>query len=124
MMANIRSQDTRPEMIVRRYLHARGLRYRLGGAGLPGRPDLVFRSKATAVFVHGCFWHRHEGCHFTTHPKTRVEFWQQKFAENKRRDRRVARQLAEMGWQVEIVWGCEVKDEEKLFELFNRLSCR
>ncbi len=115
LMARIRGVDTKPEMTVRRALHARGYRYRLHGRGLPGRPDLVFRKRRKAVFVHGCFWHRH-GCKKTTQPKSRQEYWQDKFAKNVARDRRNAEQLALDGWQVIVVWECEVETDEQLLE--------
>src|SRR5690606_8341446 len=86
MMKGIRGRDTEPERIVRQYLHAAGLRFRLGGAGLPGRPDVVLPRHRVALFVHGCFWHRHEGCRFTTTPATNADFWQSKFASNTARD--------------------------------------
>ena len=82
MMSAIRGRDTSPERIVRRYLHGAGLRFRLGGAGLPGRPDIVLPRHRVALFVHGCFWHRHEGCRFTTTPATNADFWKTKFARN------------------------------------------
>jgi len=112
MMAGIRGKNTRPEMIVRRALHAMGLRYRLGGCGLPGKPDLVFRRQRKAVFVHGCFWHRHQGCQHATTPSTREDFWAAKFAANVERDRRVQAELRELGWWVHVIWECELRDAE------------
>lgn len=117
LMAKIRGVDTKPELFVRKALHARGYRYRLHARDLPGRPDLVFRKRRTVVFVHGCFWHRH-GCKKTTHPKSRQTYWQEKFANNVARDQRNQAQLAEDGWRVFVVWECEIeKDDEALERL-------
>ena len=82
MMSGIRGKDTKPEMVLRRALHARGFRYRLHGKGVPGRPDLILAKHRAVIFVHGCFWHRHEGCRYATTPATRPEFWAEKFAAN------------------------------------------
>jgi DNA mismatch endonuclease (patch repair protein) len=117
MMQGIRSRDTQPELLVRRGLHSRGFRYVLGGRGLPGRPDLVFPSRAVVVFVHGCFWHRHLGCRFAYAPSTRIDFWTSKFEANVRRDHRQQAQLRELGWKVLIVWECELRtDSEAVIE--------
>jgi DNA mismatch endonuclease (patch repair protein) len=110
MMAGIRGKDTKPELALRRALHAAGLRYRVHGAKLAGKPDLVFAKYRAVVFVHGCFWHRHEDCRFMTVPATRPEFWQQKFASNVERDRRNKTQLEEAGWRVAVVWECALKE--------------
>lgn len=114
MMAGIRGKDTEPELAVRRFLHGRGLRFRLHRRDLPGCPDIVFPKYGTVVFVHGCFWHRHRGCQFTTTPATRREFWLSKFQGNVRRDRSQARELRRMGWRVSVVWECEIGQERKL----------
>ncbi len=111
MMRNIRGKDTKPELLLRRALHARGFRYRLHQKGLPGRPDLVFPKYRAAVFVHGCFWHRHPRCPKATTPATREDFWQNKFAENTARDRRNIDQLQSVGWRVLVVWECELARE-------------
>lgn len=111
MMSRIRGKDTKPEKIVRSHLHRAGLRFRLQ-AKLPGRPDLVLPKYKTAIFVHGCFWHRHEGCRYTTMPSSNVHFWQTKFDANIRRDARVRRQLEELGWYVEIAWSCQLDEPE------------
>lgn len=108
MMSGIRGRDTKPELAVRRYLHGRGFRYRLHARELPGRPDIVLPRHRTVVFVHGCFWHRHEGCRFAYTPKTRQEFWLPKLEGNAVRDARDQQQLADLGWRVEVVWECEV----------------
>lgn len=109
MMAGIRGRDTKPEMILRRALHALGFRYRLHARKLPGKPDLVFPKFGAVVFVNGCFWHRHEGCHFASNPATRPDFWKRKFDENVARDRRNVLALTESGWRVAIVWECALR---------------
>ncbi|WP_338062891.1 very short patch repair endonuclease [Sphingosinithalassobacter portus] len=110
MMSAIRGKNTKPELLLRRALHSAGLRYRLHGAALPGKPDLVFAKYRAVVFVHGCFWHRHEDCRFATVPATRPEFWRAKFSANVRRDARNAAELLDMGWRVAVVWECALKD--------------
>lgn len=107
-MSRIRGKDTKPEMLIRRGLHARGLRYRLHDRKQPGRPDLVFPRYGAAVFVHGCFWHAH-GCALSKLPVTRQEFWQQKLAENAARDRRAIEALRADGWRVLVVWECALR---------------
>lgn len=115
LMARIRGVDTKPELWVRRALHAQGYRFRLHVRGLPGRPDIVFAKRRTAVFVHGCFWHRH-GCKKTTHPKSRQDYWQDKFAKNVARDRRNLDALASDGWRIFVVWECEVAGDGTLLD--------
>jgi DNA mismatch endonuclease, patch repair protein len=111
MMSGIRGRDTKPEMAVRRYLHARGFRYRLHARELPGRPDIVLPRYRVVVFVHGCFWHRHEGCRFAYHPKSRQEFWGPKLDGNAARDARDQQRLRDLGWRVDVVWECEATPE-------------
>lgn len=106
MMSGIRGKNTKPELVVRSYLHRSGLRFRLH-ASLPGKPDLVLPKYRATVFVHGCFWHRH-GCGFTATPSTRTTFWQKKFDANIARDVRVRQQLTEQGWRVFVIWECEI----------------
>jgi DNA mismatch endonuclease, patch repair protein len=113
-MARIRSRDTKPEIVVRRAAHAVGLRFRLHHKELPGKPDLVFPSARIAVFVHGCFWHRHSECRNCSEPKTRVEFWRAKFAANVQRDRQACHDLQQLGWLPIIIWECETEDIDKL----------
>ena len=108
-MSGIRGRDTKPEMIVRRYLHGRGLRFRLHDRRLPGIPDLVFRKFRVVVMVHGCFWHRHAGCRFATTPKSNWEFWQTKFAGNVARDTRSIERLVATGWRVIVLWECGLR---------------
>jgi len=109
MMAGIRSKDTQPELTLRRRLHRSGLRYRLHAIDLPGRPDIVLPGRKAAIFVHGCFWHRHEGCHWCTTPASNTEFWGVKFASNVQRDKRAAEQLHSAGWRVAVVWECALR---------------
>lgn len=108
LMSRIRGKDTKIELEVRRGLHALGFRYRLGGAGLPGRPDIVLPKYRTVVFVHGCFWHGHT-CHLFRLPKTRPEFWAQKIDANRNRDLVAASRLDTLGWKVETLWECELR---------------
>jgi DNA mismatch endonuclease (patch repair protein) len=112
MMASIRGKDTRPEILVRHFLHGQGLRYRLQDRKLPGVPDLVFPRHGTVVFVHGCYWHRHQGCQYATTPASNVAFWQQKFAGNVRRDQEVVACLLEAGWRVIVIWECGLRKVE------------
>jgi DNA mismatch endonuclease (patch repair protein) len=112
-MARIRSRDTKPELFVRRLVHAMGYRYRLHGKGLPGRPDLVFSGRRKVIFVHGCFWHGHT-CKRAQLPSSNVAFWEGKIAGNKRRDARTKRLLRAQGWKILTVWQCILKDTEKL----------
>jgi DNA mismatch endonuclease (patch repair protein) len=114
MMRTIRGGNTQPEMRVRRYLHAAGLRYRLHDQSLPGRPDIVLPRRKVAIFVHGCFWHQHPGCPYATTPATRPAFWQAKFAANKARDAQAVDRLTALGWRVFTIWECETKDESEL----------
>lgn len=109
-MASIRTRNTKPELAVRRFLHSRGFRYRLHAKDLPGTPDIVFRSRRKAIFVHGCFWHRHLNCDLAADPKTRKEFWQRKFEANVARDTRARLELERAGWDVIIVWECQVRE--------------
>lgn len=111
MMSGIRGKNTKPELIVRRFLHRAGLRFRLH-ANLPGKPDLILPRYRTAVFVHGCFWHRHEGCRYATTPANNALFWQEKFAGNVRRDAQKKQQLEERGWNVLVTWSCQSSECE------------
>ena len=114
LMSRIRSKDTKPEMRVRRLLHGMGYRYRLHAKELPGRPDLVFRPRRKVIFVHGCFWHRHDGCARATTPKTRTSYWEDKFRKNVARDRRNLLELTGLGWDAIVVWECETRELERL----------
>jgi len=110
-MARVRGKDTGPEMRVRRIAHRIGLRFRLHRKDLPGKPDLVFPKHRLAVFVHGCFWHRHPGCSRASTPATRPEFWQTKFDATVARDYRQQQVLEAAGWKVLVLWECGLKDE-------------
>ncbi len=109
MMSGIGGKDTKPELLLRRGLHARGFRFRLHDKRLPGKPDLVLPKFKAAIFVHGCFWHRHEGCRYATTPSTRPEFWAEKFATNLERDARNEAAVRDLGWRIAIVWECSLK---------------
>jgi DNA mismatch endonuclease, patch repair protein len=123
MMANIRGKNTSPEFAVRRFLHAQGLRYRLHVKHLPGKPDLVFPRFGVALFVHGCFWHRHDGCRFATTPASNTAFWEKKFDANKKRDETVVRTLTKAGWRVLVIWECEI-NEKNLVSLCRKIRGR
>ena len=113
-MAGIKGKDTKPELTLRRALHARGFRFRLHTKNVPGRPDLMFPKYKSVVFVHGCFWHRHAGCRYTTTPATRPEFWQAKFEANVARDNAVRDMLLEAGWRVATVWECALRKTDQV----------
>lgn len=118
MMRGIGPRDTGPELVVRRYLHAAGLRFKLHVLDLAGTPDIVLPKYRTVVFVHGCFWHRHRGCRFATNPATNSAFWSAKFSANVSRDTRNARMLRQLGWQVLVIWECQTRFEEALDRVF------
>lgn len=118
-MRSVRQKNTSPEMIVRRLVHAMGGRYRLHRRGLPGTPDLVFPGRRLVLFVHGCFWHRHQGCRLASTPKSNVLFWRDKFCANVERDLRKEAELEAFGWRVVVIWECETRD---IAALSNRLS--
>jgi DNA mismatch endonuclease (patch repair protein) len=123
-MSRIRSTNTSPEKTVRSLLHRLNYRFRIHGKNLPGRPDIVLPKYKTVIFVHGCFWHRHPNCKFAYTPKSRVDFWQKKFAENQLRDKRAKQQLRKLGWRVIVVWECETNQEQKLSRRLMRLLPR
>ena len=123
IMSAIRGKDTKPEMIVRRALHAAGFRYRLHQRDLPGRPDIVLTRLRTVVLVHGCFWHHH-GCRYSNWPKTRKEFWRKKIEANVARDRRTRFFLRASGWTVEVIWECELRSPLSLHTLMTRVLAR
>ncbi|MFN7883220.1 MAG: very short patch repair endonuclease [bacterium] len=114
MMSGIRGKNTKPELALRRALHARGFRFRLHSGKVHGRPDLVLPKHRAVVFVHGCFWHRHQGCRYATVPATRPEFWRAKFDANTARDSAVRTRLLEDGWRVATVWECALRKPEKI----------
>ncbi len=118
MMAAIKGRNTTPELLVRRYLHATGLRFRLHDRRLPGSPDVVLPRYKAAVFVNGCFWHQHPGCRFAAMPATRRAFWTAKFESTAHRDRRASEELRSMGWRPIVLWECEASDGDALDRLF------
>jgi DNA mismatch endonuclease, patch repair protein len=113
-MSRIRSKDTKPEIAVRSLLHRMGYRFRLHRRDLPGKPDIVLPKHRTVVLVHGCFWHRHKGCKYAYIPRSRVDFWEKKFAENVERDNRNRKDLRREGWKVIVVWECQLRDPNRL----------
>lgn len=113
-MRKIRSKGTEPELIVRRLVYAMGYRYRLHYGKLPGKPDMVFPGKRKVIFVHGCFWHQHEKCKSGRMPKSRLAYWVPKLEKNKNRDTSNQEKLREMGWDILVVWECELKDIEQI----------
>lgn len=120
-MSRIRSKDTKPEMVVRRLLHAMGVRYRLHRADLPGKPDIVLGPRRLVIFVHGCFWHRHGGCREATMPSANRDFWQAKLEGNASRDLRHRAELCRLGWRVAVVWECQTRQPLKLARRLGRL---
>jgi len=115
-MSKILAKNTKPEIIVRSVLHKAGYRFRLHVSTLPGKPDIVLAKYKTVVFVNGCFWHRHVGCKYTYTPKSRIEFWEEKFRRNIERDQFNKRSLEQLGWKVVTVWECETENEHILEE--------
>ena len=113
-MSCIKGKRTKPEEIVARYLFSQGFRYRRNVRSLPGTPDIVLKKYNTVIFVNGCFWHMHENCRYSVMPENHKEFWAEKLLKNKERDEKKKRQLEQMGWNVTVVWECQLKGEEKL----------
>lgn len=113
-MSAIKASNTKPEIWLRKKLHARGFRYRLNAKDLPGRPDLVFPRYKAVIFINGCFWHAHEGCHLFKIPSTRQDFWIQKLSSNRERDLKKTEELLEQGWRVLTVWECTMKGKTRL----------
>lgn len=124
VMARIRSKDTAPEVALRKALHARGLRYRLHDARLPGRPDIVFGPSRIAVFVHGCFWHGHACARGARSPKTNAAYWAAKIARNRARDAADQAALRDLGWRAEVVWTCEIAGKAALGAVADALADR
>lgn len=114
IMSRVRGKNTAPEMLVRRLVFALGYRYRLHDARLPGKPDLVFAGRKKVIFVHGCFWHRHDGCALARMPKSRTDFWARKLAGNQERDSKNQAALRKLGWRVLIIWECRLSDQAVL----------
>ena len=119
-MSAIKSKNTRPEIIVRKFLHSKGYRFRLHRKDLPGSPDIVLPKYKTAIFVHGCFWHRHQGCKYATNPKTRIKFWENKFNQNIKRDKENILSLRNLKWEVLVVWECQLKNLEEYISLLKK----
>lgn len=119
-MARVGSRDTRPEMLVRRLVHGMGYRYRLHASDLPGKPDLVFRSRRKVIFVHGCFWHGHTGCRRASRPQSNADFWRKKLERNVARDAEQVNALARSGWEVLVVWECTIRDQKQLADKIQR----
>lgn len=112
-MSRIRSKDTKPEEIVRKYLFSKGFRYRKNDARFPGKPDIVLPKYKTVIFVNGCFWHKHEGCKYFVWPENNAEFWRNKIMSNVERDKRNYEQIQQQGWKVLVVWECELKPKKR-----------
>jgi DNA mismatch endonuclease (patch repair protein) len=121
-MSRIRSRDTKPELIVRKMLHGMGYGYRLHVRDLPGTPDIVFRGRKKVIFVHGCFWHGHEGCRFAAKPSTRDQFWRHKIEAAQRRDALACEALTRDGWKTLIVWECELSQDALRVRLISFLG--
>lgn len=122
-MSKIKGKDTEIEIKVRKYLFSQGFRYRKNVASLPGKPDIVLPKYHTVIFVHGCFWHRHEGCKDATTPKTRTEFWNEKFRKNVENDQLHSQQLEDAGWRVIVLWECDINKrfEETMMDLIKKI---
>ena len=122
-MSAIKSKNTKPEIKVRKVLHSMGYRFRLHAKDLPGSPDIVLPKYKTVIFVHGCFWHRHENCKYASTPKTRKELWNKKFTENKKRDSEIQDKIKNLDWRSVVIWECETKNIEnlrdKIIDVFN-----
>ncbi|MGI2860014.1 very short patch repair endonuclease [Shewanella algae] len=116
-MSRVRAQSTKPEMKLRRLIHGMGFRYRLHRRDLPGKPDLVFPGKRSIIFMHGCFWHRHEGCGLARLPKSKRAFWSAKLEANKERDQKNISTLEAAGWRVLVIWECQLRDEGEVREV-------
>jgi DNA mismatch endonuclease (patch repair protein) len=121
-MSRIRSSNTKPEVALRKALHRLGFRYRLRGRRLPGKPDIILPKHRTIIFIHGCFWHRHEGCKIATTPKSNTDFWVEKFDRNVARDSQVALVLEGAGWRVLVAWECELNSPAKVASKASELT--
>jgi len=124
-MSRIKGKDTKPEILVRKFLFSKGLRYKLHDKQLPGKPDLVFPKYKTVLFIHGCFWHGHEGCRYYVVPKTRTDWWLAKINGNKKKDAESVSKLLQLGWKIIEVWECELKPDKRertLNGLFEKIT--
>mgnify|MGYP001250869142 CR=1 FL=1 len=115
-MSQIKGSNTKPELIVRSFLHKNGLRFRINDKNLPGKPDIVLKKYQTVIFVDGCFWHRHKGCKYAYNPKSREDFWQKKFKDNIERDNKINNLYARLPWRLIRIWECEI-NEKKLNDI-------
>ena len=125
-MSRIKGKDTKPEKVVRKFLHAKGFRFRLHDKKLPGKPDIVLRKYKTVIFVHGCFWHGHEGCKYYVVPKTRTDWWLNKINGNKVNDSKAFKALQALGWRVIEVWECKLKPSQTVLtteRVFKTVCC-
>jgi DNA mismatch endonuclease, patch repair protein len=122
MMSGIKGKNTKPEILVRKYIHGVGLRFRLHDGSLPGRPDIVLPRYRTVIFVHGCFWHRHPGCQYAYTPKSNVEFWHTKLQGNVDRDKNIVATLRDRGWMVLTVWECQANKPEVLRRIVDEIK--
>lgn len=122
MMSGIRAKNTKPERAVRSYLHSKGFRFRLHQTRLPGKPDIVLPKYRVAIQVHGCFWHRHDGCRYAYKPSSNRAFWERKFLENVRRDARTTKALRALGWKVVVIWECQASEARRLDQLRRLLA--
>lgn len=118
-MSQIKSKNTKPEIFVRKYLHSKGLRFRLHNNKLPGKPDLTLPKYHTVIFVNGCFWHGHHGCKYFTLPETRTEWWKEKIEETRKRDQSAKSLLKEKGWRVLVIWECDLKQDKRNLTMSN-----
>jgi len=120
-MSRIKGFNTKPELLVRSALHKKGLRFRIHTADLPGKPDIILPKYKAAIFVHGCFWHRHKKCKKAYTPKSRLDFWQNKFEENVIRDEKKEKELKKMGWKIFVIWECEIENAALLEKIVVRI---
>jgi len=120
-MSLIKGENSKPELIVRSYLHCRGFRFRTNDKSIPGKPDIVLKKYNTLIFVDGCFWHRHKGCKYAYNPKSRKDFWKTKFRNNVKRDKIVNEELGKSGWNVHRIWECEI-NENNLDSLVKKIK--
>lgn len=121
-MSRIRSKNTRPELLVRKFLFLKGFRFRIHSNILPGQPDIVLSKHKTIIFIHGCFWHGHDGCKYYVVPKTRTEWWEKKIDLNRSKDKMNIDALEKLGWNVKVIWECELKSKNKISTLNNLLN--
>ena len=124
-MSRIKATETKPEILVRKFLFSQGFRYRKNVSNLPGKPDIVLKKYKTVIFVNGCFWHGHENCHYFKLPKSNIDFWENKINGNKKRDAEICKKLTDNGWNCITVWDCELKKdkrEETLIRLLNTIK--